>query len=100
MQPVCLTVDCQSSFFYGELIVGGRPRHKPREMFKDWVINNLKDMKFDVNWEKMVENHTEWRKTDADGCKTSEVKKFMQAELKRCLWKGVVKRLDANIMIS
>ena len=38
--------------FYGELMTGKRPQHKPKKRFKDCIKNNLKAFKIPVeNWE-------------------------------------------------
>ena len=73
--------------FYGELR-GKRPRHKPKDRFKDVVKNNLKAVSIDVeDWEKMTENRSVWRKVIYDGCKGFEARRVDHSIVKRALRK-------------
>ena len=46
--------------FYGELMTGKRPQHKPKKRFKDCIKNNLKAFKIPVeNWETLAKSRTE-----------------------------------------
>ena len=43
--------------FYGELLKGKRPQHKPKKQFKNIIKSNLKSLKIDVNtWEALAGN--------------------------------------------
>ena len=43
--------------FYGELMTGKRPQHKPKKRFKDCIKNSLKAFKIPVeNWETLAKS--------------------------------------------
>ena len=75
--------------FYGELLAGKRPQHKPRKRFKDCVKNNLKVMQLGVgDWEEKTLSRVEWRHSIRDGCRTFEDERLKHAQLKRDARKG------------
>ena len=77
--------------FYGELVCGKRPRHKPKKRFKDCIKNNLKSFKIPVDdWETLAMNRSEWRKSVYKGAEIFEKERVAHAELKRGLRKGDV----------
>ena len=76
--------------FYGELLRGKRPQHKPRMRFKDVIKGNLKAMKIDVNnWEVLTVDRNSWRRIVQDGCEYFEEKQLEHAATRRILRKGV-----------
>ena len=75
--------------FYGELMTGKRPQHKPKKRFKDCIKNNLKAFKIPVeNWETLAKSRTEWRQLLKRGAEVSEKERIDHAELTRSLRKG------------
>ena len=75
--------------FYGELVNGKRPPHKPKKRYKDCVKNNLKVLGMDVgNWEKVAENRASWRSSVKEGCNMFEKQRLKHAKLKRAARKG------------
>ena len=74
--------------FYGELLSGKRPPHKPKKRFKDVVKHNLKALEIDgSNWETLSENRSVWRKLIFDGCKAFEQRRIEHSISKRALRK-------------
>ena len=75
--------------FYGELVIGKRPKHKPKKRFKDCIKNNLKSFKIPVDdWETLAMNRSEWRKSINKGAEVFESERVDRAELKRGLRKA------------
>ena len=55
--------------FYGELVQGKRPPHKPRKRFRDCTKGYLKSLGYDVtNWEHRADDRTEWRANNRKRC--------------------------------
>ena len=84
--------------FYGEVIIGKRPQHKPKKRFKDVVKNNLKALGIDVNnWETLAANRAHWRQAVKAGCDLFEQKRIEHALLKRTLQKQDVNRFTRRV---
>ena len=84
--------------FYGELMTGKRPQHKPKKRFKDCIKNNLKAFKIPVeNWETLAKSRTEWRQLLKRGAEFSEKERIDRAELKRSLRKGNMSVLPDDV---
>ena len=75
--------------FYGELINGKRPAHKPMKRFKDYIKNNLKAVGMNVgNWEADAANRAGWRQSVKQGCSRFEEERIKHAKTKRDVRKG------------
>ena len=84
--------------FYGELVNGKRPQHKPRKRYKDGLKNILMNMDIDHNtWEETALNRNAWRKSVWRGCGLLHDKRVQKAKLKRELRKGNTDNLPNNI---
>ena len=84
--------------FYGELMTGKRPQHKPKKRFKDCIKNNLKAFKIPVeNWETLSKSRTEWRQLLKRGAEVSEKERIDRLELKRSLRKGNMSVLPDDV---
>ena len=74
--------------FYGELVNGKRPRHKPKKRYKDYLKYNFKKLDIDYNnWEESALYRSEWRKAVRDGYNLLETRRHGRAKLKRELCK-------------
>ena len=75
--------------FYGELVNGDRPQHKPRKRYRDGIKSILKDTNINSStWEATAVDRNAWRKVVKTGCGSLHTKRIERAKLKRTLRKG------------
>ena len=83
--------------FYGELVNGKCPRHRPKKRYKDCLKYNIKEFDNDYNtWEESTLYHFEWRKAVRDKCNLLKTNRHGQAKLKRELCKECVHNLPSG----
>ncbi len=70
--------------FYGKLMQGKCPQHKPRMRFKDVIKNKLKALNIDPdNWEELAKKRDKWRYLIRTGFDAFQEKRVEHAILKR-----------------
>ena len=83
--------------FYGELVSGKRPQHKPRKHYKDGLKSNLKDADIDIDtWEVTVVYRGTWQELVKADCGSLHVERLKCAKLKRALWKGNLENIPCD----
>ena len=70
--------------FYGELLLGKRPQHKPKKRFRDSVRESLKNFGIPINnWEALTSDRGQWRAAIYRGAELFETARVDRTKLKR-----------------